>query len=606
MAKSQKRAVLPLSFRDVKKSEYKLFFSYFKPHKGLFFADLFCAVFVAAVDVVFPAVSRFVLNVVLPEYTAGRSAGADGAASRAVVCTFFTIIGLCFLMYVLRTVAHWFITYFGHVFGVAVEKDMRRDIFEHIERQSFSFFDRNRTGQLMSRVTTDLFEISELAHHGPEDLLISILTLIGAFFVMFSIRWQLALIVFITLPILIFSVYSSRKSLMGSSFLVKGKTAEINSAIESSISGARTTKIFTNEEYELDKFDRSNRNFFDSKKLYYKAMAGMHSKMEFVTHILNVVILGVGGFFIMKGEMTLGDLVAANMFVAAFLQPIRRLANFVEQFSTGMAGFMRFSEMMHFHEEMPEKQDAAVLGGEINNIAFEKVSFSYSEKVPVLDEVSFCVRQGQTIAFVGPSGGGKTTLCNLLARFYEVGGGSIKINGTDIRDYTLKSLRSQIGFVQQDVFMFAGTIRENIAYGRPDATDGEIIEAAKQAEIYEDILKMPEGFDSVIGERGIKLSGGQKQRISIARVFLKNPPVLVLDEATSALDSITEQKIQSAFDRLCKGRTAFVIAHRLSTIKNADIIAVVDRRKIVESGTHEELLDRQGEYFNLYTAQVRI
>ena len=606
MAKSQKRAVLPLSFRDVKKSEYKLFFSYFKPHKGLFFADLFCAVFVAAVDVVFPAVSRFTLNVVLLEYTAGSSAGADGAASRAVVCTFFTIIGLCFLMYVLRTVAHWFITYFGHVFGVAVEKDMRRDIFEHIERQSFSFFDRNRTGQLMSRVTTDLFEISELAHHGPEDLLISILTLIGAFFVMFSIRWQLALIVFITLPVLIFSVYSSRKSLMGSSFLVKGKTAEINSAIESSISGARTTKIFTNEEYELDKFDRSNRNFFDSKKLYYKAMAGMHSKMEFVTHILNVVILGVGGFFIMKGEMSLGDLVAANMFVAAFLQPIRRLANFVEQFSTGMAGFMRFSEMMHFHEEMPEKQDAAVLGGEINNIAFEKVSFSYSEKVPVLDEVSFCVRQGQTIAFVGPSGGGKTTLCNLLARFYEVGGGSIKINGTDIRDYTLKSLRSQIGFVQQDVFMFAGTIRENIAYGRPDATDGEIIEAAKQAEIYEDILKMPEGFDSVIGERGIKLSGGQKQRISIARVFLKNPPVLVLDEATSALDSITEQKIQSAFDRLCKGRTAFVIAHRLSTIKNADIIAVVDRRKIVESGTHEELLDRQGEYFNLYTAQVRI
>ena len=603
MAKSQKRAVLPLSFRDVKKSEYKLFFSYFKPHKGLFFADLFCAVFVAAVDVVFPAVSRFTLNVVLPEYTARSS---DGSAAEAVVFTFFTIIGLCFLMYILRTVAHWFITYFGHVFGVAVEKDMRRDIFEHIERQSFSFFDRNRTAQLLCRVTTDLFEISELAHHGPEDLLISILTLIGAFFVMFSIRWQLALIVFITLPILIFSVYSSRKSLMGSSALVKGKTAEINSAIESSISGARTTKIFTNEEYELDKFNRSNRNFFDSKRLYYKAMAGMHSKMEFVTHILNVVILGVGGFFIMKGEMTLGDLVAANMFVAAFLQPIRRLANFVEQFSTGMAGFMRFSEMMHFHEEMPEKQDAAVLGGEINNIAFEKVSFSYSEKVPVLDEVSFCVRQGQTIAFVGPSGGGKTTLCNLLARFYEVGSGSIKINGTDIRNYTLKSLRSQIGFVQQDVFMFAGTIKENIAYGRPDATDGEIIEAAKQAEIYEDILKMPEGFDSVIGERGIKLSGGQKQRISIARVFLKNPPVLVLDEATSALDSITEQKIQSAFDRLCKGRTAFVIAHRLSTIKNADIIAVVENNKIVESGTHQELLNQRGEYFNLYTAQARI
>lgn len=603
MAKSQKRAVLPLSFRDVKKSEYKLFFSYFKPHKGLFFADLFCAVFVAAVDVVFPAVSRFTLNVVLPEYTARSS---DGSAAEAVVFTFFTIIGLCFLMYILRTVAQWFITFFGHVFGVAVEKDMRRDIFEHIERQSFSFFDRNRTGQLMSHVTTDLFEISELAHHGPEDLLISILTLIGAFFVMFSIRWQLALIVFITLPVLIFSVYSSRKSLMGSSALVKGKTAEINSAIESSISGARTTKIFTNEEYELDKFNRSNRNFFDSKRLYYKAMAGMHSKMEFVTHILNVVILGVGGFFIMKGEMTLGDLVAANMFVAAFLQPIRRLANFVEQFSTGMAGFMRFSEMMQVHEEMPEKQEAAVLGDEIREIAFENVSFGYGKNVPVLKGVSFCVKQGQTIAFVGPSGGGKTTICNLLARFYEVGDGAIKINGLDIRDFTLKSLRSQIGFVQQDVFMFAGTIKENIAYGRPEATEEEIIEAAKQAEIYEDILKMPEGFESVIGERGIKLSGGQKQRISIARVFLKNPPILVLDEATSALDSITEQKIQSAFDRLCKGRTAFVIAHRLSTIKNADIIAVVENNKIVESGTHQELLNQRGEYFNLYTAQARI
>ena len=603
MAKSQKRAVLPLSFRDVKKSEYKLFFSYFKPHKGLFFADLFCAVFVAAVDVVFPAVSRFTLNVVLPEYTARSS---DGSAAEAVVFTFFTIIGLCFLMYILRTVAQWFITFFGHVFGVAVEKDMRRDIFEHIERQSFSFFDWFRTGQLMSHVTTDLFEISDLAHPGPEDLLISILTLIGAFFVMFSIRWQLALIVFITLPVLIFSVYSSRKSLMGSSALVKGKTAEINSAIESSISGARTTKIFTNEEYELDKFNRSNRNFFDSKRLYYKAMAGMHSKMEFVTHILNVVILGVGGFFIMKGEMTLGDLVATNMFVAAFLQPIRRLANFVEQFSTGMAGFMRFSEMMQVHEEMPEKQEAAVLGDEIREIAFENVVFGYGKNVPVLKGVSFCVKQGQTIAFVGPSGGGKTTICNLLARFYEVGDGAIKINGLDIRDFTVKSLRAEIGFGQQDVFMFAGTIKENIAYGRPEATEEEIIEAAKQAEIYEDILKMPEGFESVIGERGIKLSGGQKQRISIARVFLKNPPILVLDEATSALDSITEQKIQSAFDRLCKGRTAFVIAHRLSTIKNADIIAVVENNKIVESGTHQELLNQRGEYFNLYTAQARI
>lgn len=602
MAKNRKSAVLPLSFRDVKKSEYKLFFSYFKPHKCLFFADLFCAVFVAAVDVVFPVISRFTLNKVLPQYLNS----ADNSVQRTVIFTFFSIIALCFLMCVLRTVAQWFITFFGHVFGVAVEKDMRRDIFEHIEKQSFSFFDKNRTGQLMSRTTTDLFEISELAHHGPEDLLISLLTLFGAFFVMVSIRWQLAVIVFVTLPLLIFAVYSSRKSLMGSSSLVKGKTAEINSAVESSISGARTTKIFTNEDYEFSKFEKSNQNFFDAKRLYYKAMAGMHSKMEFVTHILSVIILAVGGFYIMKGKMTLGDLVAANMFVAAFLQPIRRLANFVEQFSTGMAGFMRFSEMMQIHEEMPEKTDAVELSEKIESVDFENVSFDYSENFPVLKNISLEVKKGQTVAFVGPSGGGKTTLCNLLARFYEVKDGSIKINGIDIRDYKLKSLRSQIGFVQQDVFMFAGTIRENIAYGRPDATEAEIIEAAKEAEIYDDIMNMQNGFDSVIGERGIKLSGGQKQRISIARVFLKNPPVLVLDEATSALDSITEQKIQSAFDRLCSGRTAFVIAHRLSTIKNADKIAVLENHKIVESGTHEQLLSKKGEYFNLYTAQVRI
>ena len=602
MPKNRKSAVLPLSFRDVKKSEYKLFFSYFKPHKWLFFADLFCAVFVAAVDVIFPVISRFTLNKVLPQYLNS----ADNSVQRTVIFTFFSIIALCFLMCVLRTVAQWFITFFGHVFGVAVEKDMRRDIFEHIEKQSFSFFDKNRTGQLMSRTTTDLFEISELAHHGPEDLLISLLTLFGAFFVMFSIRWQLAVIVFVTLPLLIFAVYSSRKSLMGSSSLVKGKTAEINSAVESSISGARTTKIFTNEDYEFSKFEKSNQNFFDAKRLYYKAMAGMHSKMEFVTHILSVIILAVGGFYIMKGKMTLGDLVAANMFVAAFLQPIRRLANFVEQFSTGMAGFMRFSEMMQIHEEMPEKTDAVELSEKIENVDFENVSFDYSENFPVLKNISLEVKKGQTVAFVGPSGGGKTTLCNLLARFYEVKDGSIKINGIDIRNYKLKSLRSQIGFVQQDVFMFAGTIRENIAYGRPDATEAEIIEAAKEAEIYDDIMNMQNGFDSVIGERGIKLSGGQKQRISIARVFLKNPPVLVLDEATSALDSITEQKIQSAFDRLCSGRTAFVIAHRLSTIKNADKIAVLENHKIVESGTHEQLLSKKGEYFNLYTAQVRI
>lgn len=597
MGRGTKEGVSPLDFRDVKKSEYKLFFSYFKPHRKLFFADLICAVFVAAVDIVFPVISRFLLNKLLPQYSVNPN---------GIVKSFFLIIALCFLMYIFRTMAQWFVTFFGHVFGVAVEKDMRRDIFTHIENQSFSFFDKNRTGKIMSRVTTDLFEISELAHHGPEDLLISLLTLVGSFVVMFSIRWQLAVIVFISLPVMIFLTYSSRKKLMSTSKGVKSKTAEINAGIESSISGARVTKVFTNESYEINKFEEYNQEFFNSKKYYYKAMAGMHSKMEFTTHILSVVILGVGGYFIMAGKMTLGDLVAANMFVAAFLQPIRRLTNFIEQFSTGMAGFLRFTEIMDTHTETVDSPSAKELTGVKGNIQFNDVCFSYETGQTVLDHISFSVDAGKTFAIAGPSGGGKTTLCSLLARFYEISSGTINIDGENIKNFTLKSLRQQIGFVQQDVFLFAGTVGENIAYGNPGATFTEIVEAAKRAEIYDDIMKMPDGFNTVVGERGIKLSGGQKQRVSIARVFLKNPPVLVLDEATSALDSVTEQKIQRAFEELSKGRTTFIIAHRLSTIRNADMIAIIDNHKIMEMGSHQELLDKRGEYFNLYTAQARI
>ena len=597
MGRGTKEGVSPLDFRDVKKSEYKLFFSYFKPHRKLFFADLICAVFVAAVDIVFPVISRFLLNKLLPQYSVNPN---------GIVKSFFLIIALCFLMYIFRTMAQWFVTFFGHVFGVAVEKDMRRDIFTHIENQSFSFFDKNRTGKIMSRVTTDLFEISELAHHGPEDLLISLLTLVGSFVVMFSIRWQLAVIVFISLPVMIFLTYSSRKKLMSTSKGVKSKTAEINAGIESSISGARVTKVFTNESYEINKFEEYNQEFFNSKKYYYKAMAGMHSKMEFTTHILSVVILGVGGYFIMAGKMTLGDLVAANMFVAAFLQPIRRLTNFIEQFSTGMAGFLRFTEIMDTHTETVDSPSARELTGIKGNIQFNDVCFSYETGQTVLDHISFSVDAGKTFAIAGPSGGGKTTLCSLLARFYEISSGTITIDGENIKNFTLKSLRQQIGFVQQDVFLFAGTVGENIAYGNPGATFTEIVEAAKRAEIYDDIMKMPDGFNTVVGERGIKLSGGQKQRVSIARVFLKNPPVLVLDEATSALDSVTEQKIQRAFEELSKGRTTFIIAHRLSTIRNADMIAIIDNHKIMEMGSHQELLDKRGEYFNLYTAQARI
>ena len=594
MARKDKPGQSPLSLKDIPKGDLRYFLSYFKPHWHLFAADLFFAVLVAAIDVCFPAASRYLLNILLPQFKDSPD---------YVFRTFFIIIGLFFLLYLLRTLAYWFITYFGHVFGVAVEKDMRRDIFTHIEKQSYSFFDKNRTGKIMSRATTDLFDISELAHHGPEDLLISILTLAGAFVVMLSIRWQLALVVFISLPVRIFITHTSRKHLMNSSKGVKGKTADINSDLESSISGIRVTKAFTNEEYEIKRFAESNQAFFDSKKHYYKAMAGMHSKMEFVTHILNVVVMGLGGFYIMREQMTLGDLVAANMFVAAFLQPIRRLTNFVEQFSTGMAGFIRFSEVMRTHEEIPEKPDAEEIKDVKGEIVFKDINFEYNEGMEVLKNFNLTVPAGKTVALVGPSGGGKTTICHLLPRFYDYESGTITLDGRDIKDFTINSLRRQIGFVQQDVFLFAGTIRENIAYGKPDATEQEIEMAARRAEIYDDIVKMPEGFDTVVGERGIKLSGGQKQRVSIARVFLKNPPILVLDEATSALDTVTELKIQSAFDELSKGRTTFIIAHRLSTVRNADLIAVVDHNEIIECGTHSQLLEQKGEYYNLFTAQ---
>lgn len=595
MARRDRPPVTPLKFSDISKEDFKLFISYFKPHLKLFIADLIFAVFVAAVDLLFPLVSRFTLNTLLPQYSKNQN---------FVLKTFVLIIAFSFGLYILRTLAHWFITYCGHVFGVAVEKDMRRDIFTHIENQSFSFFDKNRTGKIMSRATTDLFEISELAHHGPEDLLISILTLVGSFIIMLNIRWQLALVIFIALPLMILRTSFSRRSIMNASKGVKGKTADINSDLESSISGARVTKVFTNEEYEIERFERSNQAFFDSKKIYYKSMATFHSQMEFVTHILSVIVLAVGGFYIIKGKMTLGDLVAANMFVAAFLQPIRRLTNFVEQFSTGMAGFLRFSEIIKTHEETVEKENAITISNIKGDIKYENVSFSYDGGSEVLNNINLSIDSGETIALVGASGSGKTTLCHLLPRFYEIDSGKITLDGIDIRDITLKSLRQQIGFVQQDVFLFAGTIRENIAYGKPNATEEEIILAAKRAEIYDDIVKMPNGLDTIVGERGMKLSGGQKQRVSIARVFLKNPPILVLDEATSALDSVTEQKIQAAFDELSKGRTSFIIAHRLSTVKNSDVIVVVGSTGILEKGSHAELMNIKGEYYKLYTAQT--
>ena len=580
--------------RKIPASDLKFFLSYFTPHIGLFIADMICAAFISAVDLAFPMVSRWIINTILP---------ASSSVPEHTIHIFILAMAALVILYLFRYAAQWFVTYFGHMFGVYVETDMRHDIFSHLENQSFTFFDTNRTGKIMSRATYDLFEVSELAHHGPEDLFISTVTIIGALFLLMRIRWELAVVIISALVLLILRVILSKKAMMTTSRKVKDKTAEINADLESSISGARVTKVFTNEEYENSRFDKSNSDYFAAKSGYYHAMATFHTRMDLTTNILSVIVLAAGGILIMKGRMNLGDLIAANLFVAAFLQPIRRLSNLVEQFSTGIAGFQRFAEIMRAHNETPEKPDAVELGSVQGDIIYKNVCFTYSNGSQVLKDVSFTVPAGKTLALVGPSGSGKTRLCHLLPRFYEITTGSITLDGYDIRDIKLNSLRKQIGIVQQDVFLFAGSIKENIAYGKIGATDEEIIEAAKHAEIHDDIMKMPNGYDTIVGERGIKLSGGQKQRVSIARIFLKNPPILILDEATSSLDTATEIRIQHAFDELAKGRTTFIIAHRLSTIRNADCIAVVSNEGITQTGTHDELMKAGGIYRELYTAQ---
>ena len=563
----------------------KLFLSYYKAHWKLFVGDMICALIVALVDTVFPMMSKYTLDSIIPTFE---------------LSLLLKMILIMTLMYIVRAVAFWFINYWGHVFGTKVEADMRRDIFSHIENQDFAFFDNHRTGKIMSRVTNDLFEVTELAHHGPEDLFISILTLLGSFIMLLSIRIELAIIVFCYIPLLLFFTIQSRKNMGKSSRAVKEKTAEINTVLESSISGVRVTKAFANENFEINRFEKGNSDFKKAKKQFYNAMSTFHVKLEFPINLLNVIILAVGGYFIMKGEMSMSDLVAANLFVAAFVQPIKRLTNFVEQYTSGMAGFNRFMEIMETKPVIQEVENAINVEEIKGNISYANVSFSYGNNIEVLSNINLEIEEGKTFAFVGTSGAGKTTLCHLLPRFYEVTSGEILIDNIPIRNMSLKSLRQQIGLVQQDVFLFAGTIKENIAYGKIGATDEDIIEAAKAAEIHEDIMKMPNGYDTLVGERGIKLSGGQKQRVSIARIFLKNPPILILDEATSSLDSVTEEKIQESFDKLSKGRTTLVIAHRLSTIKNADKIVVIGKDGILESGTHSELLAKDGVYAELY------
>ena len=567
----------------------KVFFSYYRPHLDLFVADMICAFFIAVIDVSFPFVTRHLLNTLIP---------------KGAMRLFFCMIAFMLAVYCIRWVCVWFVNYWGHVFGVKVETDMRRDVFSKLEEQSFSFFDTHLTGHLMSRVTTDLFEVTELAHHGPEDIMTSLLTLLGSFFILLRIRWELAIVVFAFLPLVIFIAIRNRKKLSESSRLVKDKTAVINGALENSLTGIRVTQGFTAESLEVEKFAQSNITYKESKKDFYKVMSTFHANVDFFMALLSLLVVALGGYFIMQKKMTLPDLIAANLFVATFTNPVRKLVNFsVEQFSTGMAGFNRFLEIMRTDTSIKEADDAVELLSARGNISFKNVCFSYNEKTSVLENINLEIKAGEHFAFVGESGGGKTTICNLIPRFYEVTGGSISLDGIDLKRIKLENLRRQIGLVQQDVFLFAGTIKENIAYGKPNATDDEIITAAKRAEIHEDIMKMPEGYDSLVGERGLKLSGGQKQRISIARCFLKNPPILILDEATSALDSATELKIQNAFDELSKGRTTLVIAHRLSTIKNADKIAVVEGKNITECGSHQELISLGGKYASLWKNQ---
>ena len=549
---------------------------------------MFCAVTVAAIDLAFPLVSRHAMYDMLPDKAYGP---------------FFALMLCVACFYVLRSLGQYLMTYIGHLFGVYVEADIRAALFRHLQELDFEFYDKNRTGKLMSRLTGDLFEITELAHHGPEDLLISILTITGSLCFMFYMEWRLALVVAVLIPVFVLVVMKRRRSMSSASTEVKRKLAGINADIETSLSGMKTSKAFANEEVEQDRFTHSNDSYIEARRVYFKAMGSFFATQEFFMCIMPVVVITFGGYLIMKGTLNYIDLITFMLFVNAFVSPVRKLAQFAEIFTNGMAGLRRFNEIMDMDPVVVEDQDAKPIQVTRGDIDVNDISFSYDESAEVIDHLDLHIAAGETVAIVGPSGGGKSTLCQLIPRFYDVTDGSILIDGQDIRHVTKTSIRENIGIVQQDVFIFADSILENIRYGRPGATYDEVVEAARKAEIYDDIMALPDQFNTYVGERGAKLSGGQKQRLSIARIFLKDPRILILDEATSALDTVTEQRIQSSFDDLARGRTSLVIAHRLATVRNADRIIVIEDGRITESGTHEELLTKGGEYAKLYNTQ---
>ncbi len=567
----------------------KQFFSYYKPHRRLFLIDFFSAIVVAVLELAFPVAVQWFIDALLPT-------GEWDVIVKVSV--------LLLLVYVLSTFLQFIVNYLGHQLGINIETDMRQELFNHVQKQSFRFFDNTKTGHIMSRITNDLFDIGEFAHHGPEDFFIAIMTFVGAFIIMFTVNPTLAILVAVIVPLLIILIVYSNRKMNRAWKEMYGKIADVNGRVEDSVSGIRVVKSFTNEKFEMCRFQTQNALFRKAKLTAYKVMAGTHSSIYMLTRLLTLIVLVVGAWLSFTGRLTYGELVSFVLYTNVLIKPIDKITALLEMYPKGMAGFKRFRDLLSEEPEIKDKSDAKKVSALKGDIVFQNVDFCYEGKKQVLKNISFSIQAGQTVAFVGSSGAGKTTICSLIPRFYDVEQGSITIDGVDIRDMTQRSLREQIGIVQQDVFLFTGTIRENIAYGKLDASFEEIQEAAKRAHMDSFIQDLSEGYETQIGERGLKLSGGQKQRLAIARMFLKNPPILILDEATSALDTETEKIIQKSLEELSENRTTIVIAHRLATVRNADQVFVVTPKGIEEQGTYDELIKKGGILANLHQVQM--
>lgn len=569
----------------------KKFIRYYKPYQKLFFLDLICATYISVVDLAFPQILRTATKTLFTE-------------SKEVIfhSLGFLLFGLL-ILYILQAACKYFVSYQGHVMGAYMERDMRRQLFDHYEKLSFSYYDKNNTGQMMSKLVSDLFDISEFAHHGPENLFISSIKIVGSFVFLFLINWKLALVLAAVVVLMAIFCYRQNSSMQATFMDNRKKIGDVNARLQDTLAGIRVVQSFANEDIERKKFHVSNENFLISKDGNYRCMGNFQAGTAFFQGLMYLLVLVAGGFLIAIGDMAPEDLAMYALYIGIFISPIQILVELTEMMQKGLSGFRRFLAVIETEPEIVDAPDAEDLRDVKGDISYQDVSFRYNEEEPVLEHVTFSIPAGKSIALVGPSGGGKTTICSLLPRFYDVTGGSVTIDGRDIRSVTLKSLRENIGIVQQEVYLFGGTIRENIAYGKPDATEEEIITAAKEANIHDFIMDLPDGYDTFVGERGARLSGGQKQRISIARVFLKNPPILILDEATSALDNESERHIQKSLEALSKNRTTITIAHRLSTIRNADEIIVIHDQNITERGTHKELLEKNGLYAHYYKMQ---